>query len=541
MVGAARIELATSWSQTKRATAALRPEFYPQGMVPLGRLERPHLAPEASALSAELQGPGQRIACSQKPHNYSFGLNYRKSSCSMDEKRQGGKEMKNWIGVILAAGKGKRMNSGISKPLHEMCGKPLIKYTVDTLIKSGISNIIVIVSPTNHDAIKQLLGTRVRYVIQEEALGTGHALLQCSNLVADGPTNLMVTGCDSPLLRHQTLTALSRIHVEKSAYVSILTAKVTGPTDLGIIKRDGYGNVYRIVETHKSKNADSAKEVNSGTYCFDSNWITSTLTNLRQSNVGEYYLTDSVESACKNENTIASLVTKYPEECLGINNRIQLAHMERILRQRIREKWMLRGVTMLDPNSTFIDSEAWIGKDSIMYPNTYIHGKSKIGSNCTVGPGSFIKDSTIGDSSIIISSFVQGSILEDHVTIGPFSHLRPGSYIERKVHIGNFGEIKESRLGEGVKMGHFGYVGDTTVGAHSNLGAGLVTCNFDGRKKHKTQIGEKVFIGSDTILVAPVSIGDNATTGAGSVITKNVPAYRLAIGIPAKIKEKPTE
>lgn len=449
--------------------------------------------------------------------------------------------MKNWIGVILAAGKGKRMNSGISKPLHEICGKPLIKYTVETLKKSGISNIIVIVSPTNLDPIKRLFGTSVRYVIQEQPLGTGHALLQCSSLVAHSSTNLMVTGCDSPLLKHQTLTALSKIHLEKSAYMSILTAKITGPTDLGIIKRDDYGSVSRIVETHESKNTDSPKEVNSGTYCFDSNWISSVLTNLRQSNVGEYYLTDSVEYAYKNKNTLASIITEYAEESFGINNRIQLAHVERIVRQQIREKWMLKGVTMLDPNSTFIDSDSQIGKDTIMYPNTYISGQSKIGSNCTIGPSSFVKDSTIGDFSTIISSFVQGSILKDHVTVGPFSHLRPGSYIERKVHIGNFGEIKDSRLGEGVKMGHFGYVGDTTVGAQSNLGAGLVTCNFDGQKKHKTRIGKKVFIGSDSILVAPVSIGDNAATGAGSVITKNVPAYRLAIGVPAKIKGKPTE
>jgi len=443
--------------------------------------------------------------------------------------------MKNWVGVILAAGKGNRMNSDISKPLHEICGKPLIKYTMDTLTKSGISNIIVIVSITNHDPIKQLLGNQVRYVIQKEALGTGHALLQCLNLIPASSTNLMVTGCDSPLLRHQTLTTLSKLHLKKSASMSILIAKTTGTTDLGIIKRDCSGNISRVVESHESKNTDSSKEVNSGTYCFDLNWITSTLRNLRQSNEGEYYLTDSVQSAYKNENTLGCLITEYPEECLGINNRIQLAHMERILRQRIREKWMLKGVTMLDPNSTFIDSESQIGKDSIIYPNTYIYGNSKIGTNCTVGPGSFIKNSTIGDSSVIISSFVQGSILEEHVTVGPFSHLRPGSYIEKQVRIGNFSEIKDSKLGQGVKMGHFGYIGDTTVGAESNLGAGIVTCNFDGQRKRKTHIGKNVSIGSDSILVAPVSIGDNATTGAGSVITKNVPAYRLAIGVPAKI------
>ncbi len=449
--------------------------------------------------------------------------------------------MKNWIGVVLAAGNGKRMNSGISKPLQKICGKPLIKYAVDTLIKCGISNIIVIVSPTNHNSIKKLIGNKVSYVIQAEALGTGHALMQCSNLIEQGPANLIVTGCDSPLLRHQTLTTLTKKHLENSAAVSILTTKITGPTDLGVIKRDANGNIYRIVESHGYRNSDLPKEVNSGTYCFDSKWITSALRKIRKSNVGEYYLTDSVEYIYKNGGTLDGFVTKYPEECFGINNKIQLAHMEHVLRQRIREKWMLKGVTMLDPNSTFIDNETRIGKDSIIYPNTYIHGNSTIGRNCTLGPGSFIKDSTIGDSSVIISSFVQGAILEDHVTVGPFSHLRPGSYIERKVHIGNFGEIKDSSLGEGVKMGHFGYIGDTKVGAYSNLGAGLVTCNYDGEKKHKTRIGKNVFIGSDSILVAPISIGDNATTGAGSVITKNVPAYRLAVGIPAKIKENPAE
>ena len=224
-----------------------------------------------------------------------------------------------------------------------------------------------------------------------------------------------------------------------------------------------------------------------------------------------------------------------PREVLGINHRVQLAEAEALMRGRIRERWMLEGVTILDPASTFVDAAAILAPDTVIYPNTMVLGKSAIGSGCTIGPGTVVRDSTIGDDCKVVASFLEEAVVEDSVEIGPFSHLRPGAYLESDVHIGNFSEIKNSRLGRGVAMGHFGYVGDASIGARANLGAGMVTCNYDGVAKHRTVVEEGAFIGCDTMFIAPVRIGAGASTGAGAVVTKDVPPNRLAVGVPAKI------
>jgi bifunctional UDP-N-acetylglucosamine pyrophosphorylase/glucosamine-1-phosphate N-acetyltransferase len=253
---------------------------------------------------------------------------------------------------------------------------------------------------------------------------------------------------------------------------------------------------------------------------------------------GEYYLTDLLEMAVAQGVQIETETIHDPAQCIGINTRVQLALAEKVMRERIRERVMLGGVTLTDPATTYIDADVEIGEDTVVLPGTHLRGKTRIGAGCRIGPGAVIEDSVIGDECSIGPSVIESATLEDHVEMGPFCHLRPGAYLSRHVHLGNYAEVKKSRLGEGVHMGHFSYLGDAEVGAHTNIAAGTITCNYDGKNKNRTVIGENVFIGSDSMLVAPVTIGDNARTGAGAVVTKDVPANTLAVGVPARVIRK---
>ena len=442
--------------------------------------------------------------------------------------------MTEYTGVILAAGVGRRMNSRIPKVLHQVCGKPMIAHVRDALNKAGVSRVVAVVSPENADAVRGVLGDSVEYVTQEQPLGTGHGVLQCAGVVPPRDSVLVMMG-DTPLVQPDSLESLMVQQVESGAAVTLLSASVADQGDLGRVVRDDEGNVSAVVERPDGAGLVVSNEVNAGVYCFDGGWLWENVGRIPPSANGEYYLTWLVEEAVTQGKGVATVAVSDAEEALGVNDRIGLAAAEAAMRRRIAEGWMLQGVTIVDPPSTFIDADVVVGRDSVIRPNTHLQEGSVVGEMCDVGPGTVIRDSSIGARCRVMLSVVEASTLEEDVTVGPYAHLRPGSHAESGVHIGNFVEVKASRLGKGVKLGHFGYVGDADVGANANLGAGLVTCNFDGARKHRTVIGEGAFIGSDTMLVAPVTVGEGAATGAGAVVNSDVPPCRLAVGVPARI------
>ena len=444
-----------------------------------------------------------------------------------------------WAGVVMAAGAGTRMKSKTPKVLHKLCGRELLTYPVEALKGAGIGRVVIVVSPDNVEEIKALLGDSVEYVLQDQLFGTGHALLQAASLLKGQAEHVVALNGDLPLVRPVTLEGLRARHLSGESGITLLSAPSRPDEGLGIILRDDGGRVTRIVEA-KDTAGDLRKETfeaNGGAYCFRAEWLWENLPRVGKASVGEFYLTSLVSMAASQGEGVQAVISEEPNEILGINDRRQLARAEAAMRHRIRDRWMLEGVTMLDPASTFVDASAVIGQDTVIYPNTMILGPSRIGIDCVIGPGTLIQDSQIGDGCRVVASVLEEAVLEGSVDMGPFAHLRPGAYLESGVHIGNFAEVKNSRLGRDVAMGHFGYVGDASIGAGVNLGAGLVTCNYDGVQKHRTVVGEGAFIGCDTMFVAPVKIGAGAVTGAGAVVTKDVPPHRLAVGVPAKIVE----
>ena len=439
-------------------------------------------------------------------------------------------------GVVLAAGVGSRMRSKLPKVLHRLCGLEMLLYPIETMRQAGVDSVVVVVSPSNEEAIRSLLSDTVEYVVQHQPLGTGHALLQAASLLRDQAEHVAVIGGDSPLIRPSSLSSLLDVHLSRRACMSLLVSSAELPRDMGRLARRADGGIASIVEAAEANGAAVSHEVNGGAYWFRASWLWPQLAQIPVGGRGEFYLTALAEIAAEQRAGIEAMEASEPAEVLGINDRVQMANAVAALYGRIREDWMRQGVTMIDPASTFIDASAQLGQDTLVYPNTMVLGASRVGSECTLGPGSVVRDSQIGDRCRVTASHVEGSILEDDVEMGPFSHLRPGAYIERGVHLGNFCEVKNSRLGQGSAMGHFGYVGDATVGAGVNLGAGAVTCNYDGVDHQNTVIEDGAFIGSDTMLVAPVRVGADSMTAAGSVVTTDVPPARLAVGVPAKIR-----
>ena len=438
-------------------------------------------------------------------------------------------------GIVLAAGLGKRMMSRLPKSLHRVCGKELVRYPVDLLRQCGIKQVFVVVSPANRDALRAALGDAVEYVVQREPRGTGDAVACCMEAVGALAKYVVVTGGDTPLVREESLLRL--LNGREGRRMGFLTGRDPSLEDLGrVTRRDG--TVTGIVEAAEAEVSGGSAELNAGVYCLEAAWLWESVRKLSPAPSGEYYLPDLAGIAAKEGSNAASAPVTDPSELLGVNDRIQLARAEAVQLQRVRQHWMMRGVTMTDPASVFIDFDATVGMDTVIRPNTMVLGRSNIGEGCELGPGSVVRDSSIGDGCRVTNSVVEESVMEAGSDIGPYSHLRPGAYLESGVHIGNFVEIKESRLAAGTLMGHFGYVGDATIGTKVNVGAGTVTCNFDGRDKHRTVIEDGAFIGCDTMLIAPVTVGSQAVTGAGAVITKDVPPARLAVGVPAKIKEK---
>ena len=440
--------------------------------------------------------------------------------------------------VILAAGMSKRMKSAIPKVLHPLLGRPMIEYSLEA-VKETITEKPVIIIGHGAQAVKKAVGDRAECALQKKLLGTGDAV-NAARYLLEGKTDLvLVVNADLPLLKPESIRELVDLQTNNTGPLSLLTFLGNESRGFARIVRSSAGKVVGIVEEKAATPQQLAiKEFNVGIYCFTAQWLWDNLRNIKLSPVGEYYLTDLIRMASEQNLSVKALTLHDPVEAMGINNRIHLAEVETILRRRINEGWMQEGVSMLDPERVYIEKSVTIGRDTILYPDTYLRGITLIGEGCEIGPNTIITDSKIGNRCIILMSVIEGAILEDEVSMGPFARLRQGTQLGKGVHMGNFGEIKNSTLGPGVKIGHFSYIGDAEIGENTNIGAGVVTCNFDGVKKNKTEIGANAFIGSDTMLRAPVKIGEGAYTGAGSVVTHDVPAHTIVAGVPAKTLKK---
>jgi bifunctional UDP-N-acetylglucosamine pyrophosphorylase/glucosamine-1-phosphate N-acetyltransferase len=441
--------------------------------------------------------------------------------------------------VLLAAGQGTRMKSDLPKVLHPLCGEPMLWHVLEAL-KSATTEKPVVVIGHGAEAVKKYLGNSADCVLQEPQLGTGHAAMQAESTLRDKTDYVIVTYADMPLLRGETFQRLVETQRLNAGPLSLLTVIADDPRGFGRIVRNADGTVNAIVEEYVATPEQRAiKELNVGAYCFKADWLWDALHRIQKNpKKGEYYLTDIVEIAVRDNLPVQAVVHEDFIETIGINSRVHLSEAEAAMRTRINREHMLNGVSMMDPASTYIDVGVTIGKDTTIMPNTYIHGDTIIGEGNVMGPNTIIWNSRIGNRCKVLASVIEGAVLEDDVDVGPFARLRKGAHLKSHVHMGNFGEVKDSTLQEGVKMGHFSYIGNTIVGARTNIGAGTITCNYDGEKKHPTEIGEDAFIGSDTMLVAPLKLGDGARTGAGAVVTKDVAEDTLVVGIPARAIRK---
>ena len=441
--------------------------------------------------------------------------------------------------VLLAAGQGTRMKSNRPKVLHPLCGKPMLWHVLKALKDAGTEKPVVIVGH-GADEVKKYLGERAECVLQEPQLGTAHATMQAESLLRGKTDYVIVTYADMPLLRGQTFKRLLETQRLNPGPLSLLTVIADDPRGFGRIVRKADGTVEAIVEEYvATPEQQKIRELNVGAYCFQADWLWDALQRIEKNpKKGEYYLTDIVEIAVKDGVPVQAVVHDDFIETIGINSRVHLSEAEAALRMRINREHMLNGVSMMDPASTYIEVGVQIGRDTTILPNTYIHGNTEIGEGNVIGPNTIIRDSRIGNRCKVLASVMEGARIEDDADIGPFARLRNGAHLKSHVHMGNFGEVKDSTLGEGVKMGHFSYIGNATIGANTNIGAGTITANYDGEKKNPTEIGEDVFIGSDTMLIAPLKLGDGARTGAGAVVTKDVPEDTLVVGMPARAIRK---
>lgn len=447
-----------------------------------------------------------------------------------NEIKDGGQNMTNTYAIVLAAGQGTRMKSDLYKVLHPVCGKPMVEHVLDHIIGLGVDKIVTVVGH-GAEMVEQKLGAKSEYALQEEQLGTAHAVQQAESLLGglDG-TTIVVCG-DTPLITSETMGSLIEHHRETGAKATILTARASDPTGYGRIIRGDNGEVLRNVE-QKDATAEEQRitEINTGTYCFDNKALFETLKKVKNDNAqGEYYLPDVVGILQSEGERISAYVTDDFSETLGVNDRVVLAQAEQVMRQRIAEKHMRNGVTIINPDQTTISADAEIGRDTVIQPGVIIEGATVIGSHCTIGPNSHIADSTIGDRTSVHSSVVRESRVGSDTAVGPFAHLRPEADLGDYVKVGNFVEVKKSTLGNKSKVSHLSYIGDAKIGTNVNIGCGTITVNYDGKNKHLTEIEDDAFIGCNANLVAPVTVGKGSIVAAGSTITKNVPENSLAI------------
>ena len=448
--------------------------------------------------------------------------------------------MINWAIIVLAAGKGTRMMSSTPKVLQKLCGKEMLNLVLANVC-SVIDGQYIVVVPPKYDLIKKAVtNKKVKYAVQTEPKGTGDAVRTA--LKYCNAENIFLIHGDVPLIEGSTIDSMVTMHIKSNAAVTLLTSELNDPKRLGRIIRDRNGAVKGIVEVVSGNDKElGLTEINSGVYCFKKNLLETYLNKVEQSKSGEVYLTDVIE-LLSNENELVETINHKIIDGVefGIDNKFDLEIGNTVLRDKILTQLMLEGVTIEDRKATYIDYDAKIGKDSIIKPNTHILGNSQIGSSSTIGPNSIVAFSKIGDNCNVVSSTLNDSIVCNNVNIGPFSNVRNNSYLDDDVHLGTSAEVNRSRLGKGTKSSHFSYIGDALVGDKVNIGAGAITCNYDGRNKNKTVIGNGAFIGSDTMLIAPIKIGNKSSTGAGSVVIHDVDEGSCVVGVPARPISKTT-
>ena len=447
--------------------------------------------------------------------------------------------------LILAAGLGTRMKSNLAKVLHKLDGRPLINHVCRTAATLDPAKIYVVIGHQGEDVKAAVLDdideSSAGFAWQKQMLGTGDAVNAARELLADTESTLLVLSGDVPMIKSETLTELVDLHHGfrgKGAACTVLTVRLKDPGGYGRVVRDENGSFDRIVEQKDASDQQKEiDEINSGIYCFDSRKLFAALSNVQNNNAqGEYYLTDVPEILRGQGDDVAIFLHKDDHEIEGVNDRRQLAGMEKTIRRNTISRLMLEsGVTFIDPKSVYISASAQIGRDTVIYPNVTIEGESVIGENCKLRSGTRITNSNIADRvEILENCVITDSQIGENCTVGPMAHLRGKAMMEDGSKVGNFVELKKTRLGKGSKASHLTYLGDATIGEKTNIGAGTITCNYDGKNKHETHIGSGVKIGSDTMLIAPVTVGDGAVTGAGSVVTKDVAPNKLAVGAPAR-------
>ena len=439
--------------------------------------------------------------------------------------------MQETVAVILAAGKGTRMKSALPKVLHAVGGKSMLRHVMTAAEQAGAKRMLVVVG-FGGDKVQAEIGAAAEFVLQAEQLGTGHAMMQVQPVLAGFSGTILLLCGDTPLLTGQALLDLVAAHQQSGAAATVLTAKPADATGYGRILRDESGQVLGIVE-QKDATAEQKQigEINTGIYCFEAAPLFAALAGLTCNNAQkEYYLTDVLAILAQAGQQVGAVEVADFQETLGINSRLQLAEAEKILRQRKLVELMDSGVTVMDPASTFVDASVSVGEDTVLYPFTWLEGETTIGRDCRIGPNSRISDSQLGDAVTLHFSYAHECKIAGGVSVGPYVHLRPDTELSAGVKVGNFVEIKNSRVGVGSKLPHLSYIGDADIGSGVNIGCGTITVNYDGKKKHRTVVGNTAFVGCNSNLVAPVSVGSGAYIAAGSTITKDVPDGALGVG-----------
>jgi bifunctional UDP-N-acetylglucosamine pyrophosphorylase/glucosamine-1-phosphate N-acetyltransferase len=442
------------------------------------------------------------------------------------------------VAIVLAAGLGTRMKSTTPKVLHRICGRPMIDYVLDAADAATGARPLVVYSPAT-EAVRDAVAGRADTVVQADPRGTGDALATALVAVDGDAEEILLLYGDVPLVRSDLLAGLLEARALDHAAVALVAVDAIDPTGLGRVVRNEAGTVERIVEDKDATEDERAiAEINAGLYAFDATWLRRRIADLRPSpTTGEVYLTDLVAFARQDGRLVATLDVDDDGRLTGINDRSQLARAEWDMRVEVNDRWMRAGVTMVDPSTVYLDHGVELSSDVVLEPNVSLRGTTTVGERTRIASGSQIIDSVIGEDCVIWASVVDRSTVEDHVTVGPFSHLRPGAHIGRRSEIGNYAEIKNSHLGEHVRQHHMSYLGDAELGRDTNVGAGTITANYDGVHKYRTTIGERVFLGVDTMLRAPVTLGDDSKTGAGAVVTRDVPPGKLAVGVPARLRD----
>lgn len=438
--------------------------------------------------------------------------------------------MKPVAAVILAAGKGTRMRCKTPKVVQPVAGRPMIFYALDLANTLNASPVVVVLGHQADEVRQQLPVAGWQAVEQTEQMGTGHALRQTEEILKDFPGDILVLHADVPLLQAETLQRLVETHQRSEADATLLTAVMDQPGRLGRVLREPNGQIMKIVEALDATEAERAvNEINTGTYCFRASFVFTAIQNLTSNNVkGEYYLTDVIGAACRAGHAVQAVQCGDWREAVGVDSKADLAKAEAIIRQQVLERLMANGVTIIDPHTTYVHPEVHVGCDTVLHPNTHLLGRTVIGEDCEIWPNTVIRDSTLeAGVTIFPSCVITGSTIAEGSHVGPFAHLRPESSLGKRVRLGNFVEVKKSRLGDDSKASHLSYIGDVVMGKDVNVGAGFIACNYDGETKHETIVEDGVFIGSDSQIIAPLRIGRGAYIATGTTVRKDVPAHAL--------------